>query len=157
MVKFWLSVQPLSLECRRVGTLFAFQIITGDMCVCPCTCVCSLPQSCLTLGPHGLQPARLLYPLDFPGKNTGVACHFLPQRIFLTWGSNLRLLHPRCLLHWQADSLPLSHLGGPILGDSVTKSFAAAKQESQDFFACSVCVLYSCYHIAKPVPYFRLL
>ena len=25
-------------------------------------------------------------------------------------GSNLRLL---CLLHWQADSLPLSHLGSP--------------------------------------------
>ena len=34
--------------------------------------------------------------------------HFLLHGIFLTQGSNLRLL---CLLHWQADSLPLHHLG----------------------------------------------
>ena len=25
---------------------------------------------------------------DSPGKNTGVGCHFLPQGIFLTQGSN---------------------------------------------------------------------
>ena len=30
-------------------------------------------------GPHGLQPTRLLCPWDFPGKNTGVGCHFLLQ------------------------------------------------------------------------------
>ena len=29
--------------------------------------------------PHGLQPTRLLRPWDFPGKNTGVCCHFLLQ------------------------------------------------------------------------------
>ena len=29
------------------------------------------------LEPHGLQPARLLCPRDFPGKNIGVGCHFL--------------------------------------------------------------------------------
>ena len=44
----------------------------------------------------------LLCPLNFPGKNTGVGCHFLLQGIFLTQGSNPHLLH---LLHWQADSL----------------------------------------------------
>ena len=49
----------------------------------------------------------LLCPWDFPGKSTRVGCHFLLQRIFPTQGSNL------CLLHWQADSLPLSHLGSP--------------------------------------------
>ena len=42
---------------------------------------------------------------DSPGKNTGVGCHALLQRIFLTQGSNLHLL---CLLHWQASSLPLA-------------------------------------------------
>ena len=51
--------------------------------------------------------ARLLCRWDLPGKNTGVGCHFLLQGIFLTQGSNL------CLLHQQADSLPLSHLGSP--------------------------------------------
>ena len=35
-------------------------------------------------------------------------CHFLLQR-FLDQGSNA------CLLHWQADSLPLSHQGSPIV------------------------------------------
>ena len=34
------------------------------------------------LQPHGLQPDRLLCPRDFPGKNTGVDCHFLLQGIF---------------------------------------------------------------------------
>ena len=50
-------------------------------------------------------PIRLLCPWDFPGKNTGVGCHFLLHRIFLTQGLNL------CLLHQQVDSLPLHHLG----------------------------------------------
>ena len=54
---------------------------------------CSLPGSSL----HGI----------FPGKNTGVGWHFLLQEVFLTQGSNL------VLLHWQVDSLPLSHLGSP--------------------------------------------
>ena len=40
-------------------------------------------QACLTLQPHGLQPTRPLGPWDFPGKCTGVGCHFLLQGIFL--------------------------------------------------------------------------
>ena len=54
--------------------------------------------------PHGLSPARLPCPWDFPGKNTGVDCHFLLQGIFSTQGSNPSL----CLPHWQVDSLILS-------------------------------------------------
>ena len=37
---------------------------------------------------QGLQPARLLCAWDFPGKNTGVGCHFLLQGIFPSQGSN---------------------------------------------------------------------
>ena len=37
-----------------------------------------------SLGPHGLQAAKLLSPWDSPGKNTGVGCPFLLQGIFLT-------------------------------------------------------------------------
>ena len=58
-----------------------------------------------------LQPARLLCLWDSPGKNTGVGCHFLLQGIFLIQGLNPCLL---CLLHWQVDSLPLSHLESPL-------------------------------------------
>jgi len=46
---------------------------------------------------------KLLSPWDFPGKNTGVGCYFLLQGIFLT-----QRLNP-CILHWQEDSLLLSH------------------------------------------------
>ena len=41
--------------------------------------------------------ARLLCPQDFPVKNTGTACHFLLQGIFLTQGSNLHLLQVSCI------------------------------------------------------------
>ena len=37
-----------------------------------------------------------------------MGCHTLLQGIFPTQGSNSHLL---CLLQWQADSSPLSHLG----------------------------------------------
>ena len=43
--------------------------------------------------------------MGFPGKNTGVGCHFLLQGIFRT-----QALNPR-LLHWQAASSPLSYHG----------------------------------------------
>ena len=76
----------------------------------PCCCYrcCLLTKS----RPALLLPVRtvaLQAPLwDFPGKNTGVSCHFLLQGIFPTQGSDLGLLH------WQADSLPLSRQGRPI-------------------------------------------
>ena len=38
------------------------------------------------------EPAKLLSPWDFPGKNTGVGCLFLLQGIFPTQGSKLHLL-----------------------------------------------------------------
>ena len=52
---------------------------------------------------------------NFPGKNTGVGCHFLLQGIFLTQESNLCLLG---LLLWQTDSLPLCHLASPMSAGS---------------------------------------
>ena len=49
-------------------------------------------QSCLTLcNPTNLSPPRLLCPCG----NTGLDCHSLLQRIFLTQGSNPGLLHCR--------------------------------------------------------------
>ena len=74
----------------------------------PRTCVCSVAQSCLMLRDSMENVAyQAPLPMGFPGKNTGMGCHFPLQGIFLTQGWNPRLLH------WQAGSLPLSHLGGP--------------------------------------------
>ena len=61
-----------------------------------------------SLRPRGLQPTGPLHPWDFSGKNAGVGCNFLLQGIFLIKRSNPYLLR---LLHWQVDSLLLSHLG----------------------------------------------
>ena len=81
--------------------------LSGKMCVCVCvwyTCMCThlVTQSCLTL-----LSTNLLCPWK-TGKNTGVGSHSLLQGIFLTQGSNPRLLHCK----WM-DSLPLSHQGSP--------------------------------------------
>ena len=74
----------------------------------------SVAQLCLTLLQHHVVAHQLLCPWDFPGKNTSMDYHFLLPGIFLTQGFNLCLLH---LLHRQADSLPLCHLGSlPYLG-----------------------------------------
>ena len=53
---------------------------------------------------------RLLCPWDFPGKDTGVGCHFLLRRIFLTQGLNPGLPHCRQTLY------RLSPQGSPLAG-----------------------------------------
>ena len=71
---------------------------------CPTLCDpthCSLPGSSL----HGISQPRIL----------GWVCHFLFQEIFPTSGSNL------CLLHWQADPLPLSYHESPTWRVNIDK------------------------------------
>ena len=71
-----------------------------------CVCVsCSVMSD--SLQPHGLEPVSLLCPWNSPGKNTGVAYHFLLQGIFMTDGSKPVLLHFRQILFL------LSHQGSP--------------------------------------------
>ena len=53
---------------------------------------------------------RVPLTMGFPRWEYWRGCWTLLQGILLTPGLNLRLL---CLLHWQADSLPPSHLGRP--------------------------------------------
>ena len=69
-------------------------------------CQCSVMSD--SLQPHGQWPATVLCPWNFPGRNTGVGCHFLLQGIFPTQGLNLHLLH------WWVDSLPLAPSGKPL-------------------------------------------
>ena len=72
-------------------------------------CCCLVAQLCPTLCDSMDCSPPGSYPWHFPDRNTGVGCHFLLQGIFLTQGLNLHLLH------WQADSLPLSHQRSPII------------------------------------------
>ena len=70
-------------------------LLIGALCAQSCPVLCN---------PMDHNPPDSSVHRIFPGKNTRVGCCFLLQGIFLTQGSNLHLL---CLLHWQADSLPL--------------------------------------------------
>ena len=69
--------------------------------------------------------SRLLCPLDSPGKNTGVGCQFLLQRIFLIQGSNLGLPHCRQILYH------LHHQGGPCTWKARTDQIKSQSTPNQ--------------------------
>ena len=92
----------------------------GQFYVCPC--VPNHFSHVQLFATHGPWPSRFLCPWDFPGKNPGLGCHVLLQRIFLTQGSNPRLLS---LLHWQVGSLSLVPTGKPKWCSSVQFSSVA--------------------------------
>ena len=62
-----------------------------------------------SLRPHRLALQTPLS-MEIQGKNAGMGSHFFLQGLLPTQRSNSCLLH---LLHWQADSLSLSHPGSP--------------------------------------------
>ena len=78
---------------------------------------------------------QLLHPWNFPGKNTGVGCHFLLQGIFPTQGSNLGLLHCRQTVYY------LSHLGSPKLSPKCIPQFLPCiRQRSRKFYISKSCL-----------------
>ena len=65
------------------------------------TCCCLVTKSCPTLWDPMDYSCQAPRPWDFPGKNTGVSCHFILQGIFLTQVLNPLLLLGRWILyHW---------------------------------------------------------
>ena len=75
----------------------------------PTSLVKDLSVSCFS-------PARFLCPWGFPGKNTGVGCHFLPSRGSSQPRDQIQVSKVTAL---QADSLLLSHQESPILLHSI--------------------------------------
>ena len=73
---------------------------------------------------HGLEPSRLPCPWNFPGKNTGVGCHFLLQRVF-----SIQVLNPSLLVSrpespaltggfftsWATREAPIWSPEGPVM------------------------------------------
>ena len=105
--------QTLSHTHRHRHTLSVLILIFHCLCICDSESRSVMSDS---LRPHGLQSTTVLRPWDFPGKGTGVGCHFLLQRIFLTRGSNPGLLHCRQMLYH------LSHQGSPYV--SITSHYS---------------------------------
>ena len=78
-------------ETMKVLTM---KVLVTQSCLTLCNPMdCSLPESPV----HGI----------FPGKNTGVGCHFLFQEIFPTQGLNPGLLHCRYSLPSELPGKPL--------------------------------------------------
>ena len=77
------AFRSLSLLVRRLGTVPCTLVeILESVCKAPGEFlggVCgSLVRLSNSLRLHGLQPTRLLCSWNFPGKNTGVGCHYCP-------------------------------------------------------------------------------
>ena len=89
-------------------------------------------QSCPTLCDATAVAHQVPCPWNFPGKKTGVGCHFLLQRIFLTQGSN-----PGLLL-WQVDCLLPGHQGSPAICISLDKRLCKSFTHflKKDLFGC---------------------
>ena len=68
-------------------------------------------QSCPTLRPQRRQPTRLPRPLDSPGWNTGVGCHFLLQCMKVKSESEVAQLCPTL-----SDPMACSPPGSPAHG-----------------------------------------
>ena len=125
------GLQPTRLLCpwhfpgrdTGVGCHFLFQItIVKDVYQFLQSLVKLKSLSCAWLfSTPGTVTTRLLCPWNFPGKSTGVGCHFLLQEIFLTQGSNLVLPHCRWMLYH------LSHQGSPQ---------SIARQKMKDYYHC---------------------
>ena len=88
------------------------------ICVCVCVCCCCLVvKSCTTFVTPQIIDCQAPLSMDFPGKNTGVGCHFLLQVIFSTQASNsplpvlqvdyqCRLGSPTCVcIHTATDNI----------------------------------------------------
>ena len=85
---------PLETGCPLLACMLSHSVVSDSFAI-PWTVVFQAPL-----------------PMEFPRQEYWNGFHFLLQGIFLTQESNPCLL---CLLHWQMDSLPLSHLGSPTM------------------------------------------
>ena len=83
-------------------------------------------KSCPTLVTPWTVACQALCPWDFPGKHTGVGCHFLLQGIFPSQESNPGLLHCRQILY------RLSYEGSPSKG--LSRVFSNTVAQKHQFF-----------------------
>ena len=86
--------------------------------------VCLVAQLCLTFcNPSYCSPPGSSVHGNFPGKNTGVGCHFLLQGIFLPQGLQLcllncrRILYPSYLYYLTPNPMYKTNKGRACLGD----------------------------------------
>ena len=113
--------RPLSLS-PRLGALTQHSLhLAGNPGHVPAPRLVSInsagglaPKEHLTLCTQRTVAHQAPCPWDLPGKNTGVGCHSLLQRIFPTQGLNPGLVYCRQISAVQADASPPEPPGKPI-------------------------------------------
>ena len=97
------AFQPLRGKYTQITVKFAKFLKLVHVCVCSV-----MPISLQSYGLYST-PGSYIHGISHR-QNTRMGCYFLLQGICPNQGPNLSLLQ---LLHWQADSSSLSHLGSP--------------------------------------------
>ena len=134
-LKIWVSPSYLSSDSwgSWISTINLHLGKNTDLAYVTEVCV-SCPVVSDSLGSHGLQHIKLVCLWDFPGKNTGVGCHFLLQGIFPTQGSNPGLLHCRqilyCLCHQGSLENPMDRGAWRAAVQGVAKSQTTQQQHT---------------------------
>ena len=82
--------------------------------------------------------------MGFPRKEYWSGLLFSPPGIFLTQRSSPHLL---CLLHWQADSLTLSHLGSPYYSVCCSPNGPSCASFGHGAFAHGIYLIFSLWYI----------
>ena len=96
--------------------------------------------------PHRWQPTRLPHPWDFPGKNTGVGCHFLLQcmKVKVKSLSRVRLL----VTSWTA-----AYQAPPSMEFSRQEYWSGVRLPSPRYTLSEVKVVQSCLTLCDPMDY----
>ena len=102
------SPRPSQLICFVFSRVFHICSACFDSCCCQVTAVVSD-----SVRPHRQQPTRLPRPRDFPGKNTGVGCHFLLHCMKVKSESEVAQSCPTLVTPWTA-----AHQAPPSMGFS---------------------------------------
>ena len=130
---FWKTVsqhgaKPFHPSLSRWNHLLCFCITSKKSTTC--STLSLLLSWCMVLGHLVVFSSATTWAVTrhgiFPGKNTGVDCHFLLQGIFPAQGTNLCLL---CLLLCQTDSLPLAPPGNLYHTRNVSQYFVISVVE----------------------------
>ena len=101
--------------------------------------LCLVTQSCLTLCDAWTiwSPPDPSAHEDSPGKNTGVGCHVLLQRVFPTRGLNPGLPHCRWILYHQVDSEPPEKPKNTVVGSlSLLQRIFPTQESNQALLHC---------------------
>ena len=126
--------------------------------------MCSLAQSSPTLcDPMDCSLPGSFCPWDFPGKNTGVSCHFLFQGIFPIQGLNPHLLSPALegwffstSTTWEAPNRGVGKIKkgstNRLRRFNFFKRFIVRKERQALLFPCCCCsVAQSCLTLCDPM------